>query len=208
MTKGEQTRQRIIATAAPLFNQRGFEGCSVQDVLEATGIEKGCLYRHFTSKEELAVEAFRYALASVIRIRTEGVMAIEGSVERLRFLIRHFVETPSSIPGGCPLMNTAIDSDDGNPVLRQLARDGIQAWKQKLSAIVEEGMERGEITRRTEPQRVANIIIAMLEGALMISRLEGDRCALADAQAALETILRQMVPDTSPRLQSATLEHA
>src|SRR3984885_6193510 len=60
MTKGESTRQWIIEQAAPLFNQRGFEGCSMQDVLEATGLEKGGVYRHFESKEELAAEVFRY----------------------------------------------------------------------------------------------------------------------------------------------------
>jgi len=62
MSKGEATRQRIVEAAAPLFNQRGFAGCSMQDVLDATGLEKGGLYRHFGSKEELAAESFTYAL--------------------------------------------------------------------------------------------------------------------------------------------------
>ena len=39
MGKGELTRQRIIEEAAPIFNQRGFAGCSMQDVLDATGLE-------------------------------------------------------------------------------------------------------------------------------------------------------------------------
>ncbi len=63
MRKGEATRQRIIAEAAPIFNQRGFDGCSMQDLMTATGLEKGGLYRHFSNKEELASEAFRFALA-------------------------------------------------------------------------------------------------------------------------------------------------
>jgi TetR/AcrR family transcriptional regulator, transcriptional repressor for nem operon len=189
MNKGEMTRQRIIAEAAPLFNQRGFAGCSMQDVLDATGLEKGGLYRHFASKEELAVEAFRYALANSIRTRTENLEQIEGAVERLRYLIRRFVESPSVMPGGCPLMNTAIDSDDGNPMLRQLALEGILAWKGRLSRIVEEGIERGEIRREAEPRRVANTIVAALEGALMVSRLEGSKVALEDAGASLEMVL-------------------
>jgi TetR/AcrR family transcriptional repressor of nem operon len=189
MNKGEMTRQRIIAEAAPLFNQRGFAGCSMQDVLDATGLEKGGLYRHFASKEELAVEAFRYALANAIRTRTENIEQIDGAVERLRYLIRRFVESPSVMPGGCPLMNTAIDSDDGNPMLRQLALEGIQAWKRRLSRIVEEGIERGEIRREVEPRLIANTVVAALEGALMVSRLEGSKVALADAGASLEMVL-------------------
>jgi TetR/AcrR family transcriptional regulator, transcriptional repressor for nem operon len=189
MNKGEMTRQRIIAEAAPLFNQRGFAGCSMQDVLDATGLEKGGLYRHFASKEELAVEAFRYALANSIRTRTENLEQIEGAVKQLQHLIWRFVESPSVMPGGCPLMNTAIDSDDGNPMLRQLALEGIQAWKGRLARIVEEGIERGEIRREAEPRRIANTIVAALEGALMVSRLEGSKVALEDAGASLEMVL-------------------
>ena len=86
------------------------------------------------------------------------------------------------MPGGCPLMNTAIDADDGNAVLRKLALDAIADWKTRLTAIVLEGIRRREIRRGIDPGRIANTIIATLEGALMISRLEGSRTALRDAQ--------------------------
>jgi TetR/AcrR family transcriptional regulator, transcriptional repressor for nem operon len=189
MNKGELTRQRIIAEAAPLFNQRGYAGCSMQDIMDATGMEKGGLYRHFASKEELAVEALRYALANSTWTRMENLEEIEGTVERLRCVIRRFVETPSAMPGGCPLMNAAIDCDDGNPMLRQVALDAIQAWKGRLVRVVEEGIERGEMRRDVEPRRIANTIVATLEGALMVSRLERNNVALEDARDSLETVL-------------------
>ena len=46
-SKGQETRQRILAEAAAIFNQRGYEGCSIQAIMEATGLEKGGIYRHF-----------------------------------------------------------------------------------------------------------------------------------------------------------------
>jgi AcrR family transcriptional regulator len=189
MSKGELTRQRIVERAAPIFNQRGFAGCSMQDVMEATGLEKGGLYRHFSSKEELAAEAFRYALERAVKLRTEGVDASHGAVEQLRSLVARFVETPSNLPGGCPLMNTAIDADDGNPVLRELALEGLRNWKARLTRVIKEGIRRGEIREGVEPRSVANTIVAMLEGALMISRMEGSRTALRDAQESLNTML-------------------
>src|ERR1700684_96433 len=145
MNKGEQTRQRIIAEAAPLFNQRGFAGCSMQDVMVATGLEKGGLYRHFASKEELAAECFKFALGLSVKTRTGDVAHIDGSVEKLLYFVERFVETPAPLRGGCPLMNTAIDCDDGNARLRDLARAGIQDWKARLGKIVAEGIRRGEI---------------------------------------------------------------
>jgi len=189
MSKGEATRQRIVEAAAPLFNQRGFAGCSMQDVMEATGLEKGGLYRHFGSKEELAAESFTYALSCAVKIRTDGLEDVVGAVDKLRFLIDRFVSTPSPILGGCPLLNTAIDADDGNPTMRALAHEGIRNWKARLAAIAEEGRRTGEIRNDVNPQQVANSIVAMLEGSLMISRIEGNRDALKDAGETLHQLI-------------------
>ena len=187
--KGEMTRQMIVATAAPIFNRRGYDGASIKDVLVATGLEKGGLYRHFSSKEELAAEAFRYALGEAVRIRTEHLDRTHGAIALLKSFVKRFVETRSNLPGGCPLMNTAIDADDGNPTLRLLAQEAFSDWRKRLSKAVRDGIRSGEIRTETVPGRVANTIIATLEGALMISRLEGSRIALTDARAALEILL-------------------
>jgi len=195
MSKGANTRQRIIELAAPIFNQRGYAGASMQDVMDATGLEKGGLYRHFSSKEELAAEAFRYALANAVKTRTEKLGGVQGTIPRLRFVIERFVEAPSTVPGGCPLMNTAIDADDGNPVLRELARKGIEDWKLRLTAMVREGISAGEIRPETEPRRIAHALIAGLEGALMISRLEGTQQALVDVRATLNAMLDAIAAD-------------
>ena len=63
MTKGERTRQRIVAAAAPLFNQRGYAASSMSELMAATGLEKGGIYRHFASKDELALAAFDHMIA-------------------------------------------------------------------------------------------------------------------------------------------------
>ena len=189
MAKGELTRQRILEAAAPIFNRRGFSGCSMQDVMDATGLEKGGLYRHFASKEELAAESLKFALSRSVRTRTDDLGHIESSLAKLRFAVKRFVETPSIMPGGCPLMNAAIDSDDGNPVLRQLARDAFLAWKGRLSAIIEAGIQRGEIREKIKPLSIANTMIATLEGALMMSRIEETQEPLVDAQAAIGSLL-------------------
>lgn len=192
MSKGELTRQRIIELAAPLFNQRGFEGCSMQDILDATGLKKGGIYRHFGSKEELAAEAFRYSLVEAFKVRLPALDSQLNAVERLRTLIELFVEVPSPVSGGCPILNTAIDADDGNLVLRQLAREGLKGWRNKISEIVRAGITRKEIREDVEPRAVANTIIATLEGALMISRLEGAKTALKDARGALEEMANRL----------------
>jgi AcrR family transcriptional regulator len=187
--KGERTRQRIIEKAAPIFNQRGYSGASMQEIMEAAGIEKGGIYRHFSSKEELASEAFKYALGQAVKARMEGQDEIRGAIPKLQFMVRCFVEKPSPVPGGCPLLNTATDADDGNAALRSLASEGLLNWKRRIGNVVKEGLRVQEIAPRTDPGRVANTIIGALEGALMISRLEGSRDALRDAWTNLEAFI-------------------
>ena len=189
MRKGEATRQRIIAQAAPLFNQRGFAGSSMQDVMEVTGLEKGGLYRHFSSKEELAAEAFRYAVARAEKVRFDKLDRSRGALDQLRLLVDRFVNMRSDVAGGCAIFNTAIEADDGNPVLRGLALKALQDWKDRLARIVREGIRAGEIRKGTVPGRVANILIATLEGALTMSRLEGTKTPLEDAQVTLGAFL-------------------
>lgn len=189
MRKGESTRERIVAQAAPIFNQKGFAGCSMQDVMEATGLEKGGLYRHFCSKEELAEASFRYAWGRAVKVRIDALDPTANTVDQLRGFVRRFIEHPSTTAGGCPLLNTAVDADDGNEGLRKLALEALQDWRGRLCGVIVEGIRRGEIAKSAKPRPTANALIAALEGALMISRLEGTKTALKDVGAALEVML-------------------
>jgi TetR/AcrR family transcriptional regulator, transcriptional repressor for nem operon len=180
--KGHQTRREIIRKAAPLFNQKGYEGTAVSDLMEATGLEKGGIYRHFHSKQELAGEAFAHAWKLVMDRGFEGIDDIPNTIDRLRQHLRNFRERRGGlVRGGCPLLNTAIESDDGNPQLRNQARHALHSWLDRLQTIVKAGQQKGEIGSDIDAGELATLIISTLEGGLMVSRLErkGDPVALA-----------------------------
>jgi TetR/AcrR family transcriptional regulator, transcriptional repressor for nem operon len=194
MSKGDQTRERIIQKSAPLFNQRGYEGTALSDLMSATGLRKGGIYRHFKNKEELAAEAFDYAWATAVQLRARGVEDAPNAVDRLKLMIENFVERSAGlVPGGCPLLNTAIDSDDGNSVLRERARRALHDWQAKLTRIVKQGLKKREIRKGAHADELAALIIAQLEGALMISRLKQSRQPLVWAKEHLIKHLEQNV---------------
>ena len=171
ISKGQETRQRIIAEAAAIFNQRGYERCSMQAIMEATGLEKGGIYRHFGSKEQLAAEAFDYAWHAAMVKRRQGLESISNHADRLKQHIANFT-LRSGVPGGCPLLNTAVDSENGNPVLRERVRKALQDWQEMLQNALQAGMKAGTIRPATEPAQAANHIIATLEGAMLLARIE------------------------------------
>jgi TetR/AcrR family transcriptional repressor of nem operon len=197
MTKGESTRQEIIRNAAPVFNQQGYAGTSMQDLMAATGLEKGGLYRHFTSKQQLAAEALRYALRRVAETRLEPLADVQDPMEKLRQMIDAFVDRPSPVPGGCPLLNVGVDADDTNPELLRIAAAGIRTWKALITQTVKAGQHSGAIRSDALPSAVANQIIASLEGALLICRIEKNRQPLNDARTALHQLLKDLQPTPS-----------
>jgi TetR/AcrR family transcriptional repressor of nem operon len=171
--KGEQTRREIIRKAAPIFNQKGYDGAALSDLMRATGLEKGGIYRHFDSKQQLAAEAFDYAWKVAIDTRFEETQEIPNTVDRLKQVVRNFMDRRAGlVPGGCPLLNTAIDSDDGNPQLRAKARQALSSWLDRLQAIAEEGKRRGEVRSDVDSAKLAMLIVSTLEGSSMIRRLQ------------------------------------
>ena len=173
MRKGEQTRREIIRKAAPIFNQKGYNGAAISDLMRATGLEKGGIYRHFESKQELAGEAFDHAWKLAMDARFEGTQEIPNTVDQLNQIVLNFRDRRTGlIPGGCPLLNTAVDSDDGNPQLRAKARQALSLWLDRLQVIAEEGKRRGEVRPDVDSAELAMLIVSTLEGSFMIRRLQ------------------------------------
>jgi TetR/AcrR family transcriptional regulator, transcriptional repressor for nem operon len=193
MRKGEQTRHEIIRKAAPIFNQKGYDGAALSDLMRATGLEKGGIYRHFASKEELAAEAFDYAWRETLEARIHDLDSIANSVDRLKQLVLNFVERRGIIPGGCPLLNTAIDTDDGNSVLRERARAALRGWRDYVVSIIRTGIKAREIRPRIDAKKLATLIISSLEGAIMVYRLERDEEPLRAVRAHLDNYLETEV---------------
>jgi TetR/AcrR family transcriptional repressor of nem operon len=194
MTKGEQTRRQIVEKAAPLFNRKGYEGTSLSDLMNVTGLQKGGIYRHFSSKEELATEAFDYAWQKAASRSLDGIESSADSIDRLKQMVSNFVELRSElVPGGCPLMNTAVEADDGNAALRARAKKALQSWTDHLSKITADGIRENQIDRGVDPRKLSQLIIGTLEGALLISRLQKDRRPLHDARQHLNDYLERSV---------------
>jgi TetR/AcrR family transcriptional regulator, transcriptional repressor for nem operon len=191
-TKGQRSRQKIVETAAVLFNQKGFTGCSMGDIVLATGLEKGTLYGHFSTKEELALLAFDYAWKDTSDRRLRNVDTIPNSVDKLKLHVDNYVGTPS-FPGGCPLLNFAVDADDGNVALRTRVRKALKGWEDLLVKIVEDGQLAGEINPEIDPSSVANLLISVLEGATVLARINKRSSALDDAQRHLNLYLENGV---------------
>jgi AcrR family transcriptional regulator len=179
-TKGERTRERIVSTVAPIFNQRGYAGTSLEDVMAASGLKKGGVYRHFESKDELALSAFDYARGlhgARIRERVNAATTAESRINAIADALASNVEDPP-LPGGCPLLNTAVECDDGvGPIYTQLrarTRRAMTSLIDYTRGIIADGIESGELRSDVDADDEAKALVGTLEGALMLSKLYAD----------------------------------
>jgi len=175
MSKAERTRQLIIEATAPLFNRKGFAGTSISDMTEATGLTKGSIYGNFANKDEVALAAFDHNMQKVDRIIREEVAKQITVRDQLLAYIKvydNFLKLPFPI-GGCPILNTTTEADDTHPQLKIKASNAILAWKDRLVALIEKGMAKKELKAVTDPEQTALTMIAMIEGAILITKATG-----------------------------------
>ena len=193
-TKGERTRRRIVERAAPVFNTKGYAGSSMSDLVRETGLEKGGIYNHFSGKEELALAAFDHA-AGIMRERFRAaVEGEEGALDKLLAVVdvlAGLVEDPP-VAGGCPVLNTAVEADDAHPALKERAGQAATDWLRLVGSIVKEGVRSGELDGDTDPRETASVVVATLEGALMLSKLHDDRVHMQRAVGHVKAHLRSL----------------
>lgn len=192
MSKAQQTKARIVQQAAAVFNQKGYAGSSIADIMQATGLKKGGIYNHFASKDELAVAAFDYAVSLMSQEVWSAVKTKRNAIARLEALVSSYlvyIDTPP-IVGGCPILNTAIEADDTDSPLRDRAISAVNNWRNLIVRIINQGIKKGEIPTTIEPDTVATIIICNIEGAIMMSQLEKNPVHLERAVAHLQSYIQ------------------
>lgn len=194
VTKGERTRRRIVELAAPVFNTRGYFGSSMGDLVRETGLEKGGIYNHFGSKEELALAAFDYSVGVMSERFDAALEGRTGAVEKLLAVVGvlgGMAEDPP-VRGGCPVLNTAVEADDAHRALKERAKGAATDWLRLVGSIAREGVASGELDEGTDPRKVASVVVSTLEGALMLSKVNDDPAHMRRAVEHLEGYLRSL----------------
>src|ERR1017187_6727853 len=108
MTKAEQTRAFIIEKTAPIFNTKGYEGTSMSDITNATGLTKGSIYGNFVNKDEVALAVFDYNWRKIETIMRSEMAKYQTAKDKLLVYVDvydNFLNHPFP-EGGCPILNT------------------------------------------------------------------------------------------------------
>lgn len=193
-SKSERTREFIIEHTAGIFNTKGYAGTSMSDLTEATKLTKGSIYGNFENKEEVALAAFDYNYNHVIKTISQKIGEQTTCKDKLMVYVdvyQHFLLLPF-VPGGCPVLNTAVEADDTHPALRKKASDAVLSWKDSLCSLLKKGMANGEFRADIDIEQVAFTIIAIIEGGIMIGKVTGQVKHMHKVLKSLEELIQDL----------------
>jgi len=171
--KGEQTRERILAEASRLFQQRGFRATSLSDLLAATGLKKGALYFHFTGKDAIALAVLdraRQDLAAFLQSALSGATpaaSLQAFFERMLSW-----QQEQGFVGGCIFGNTALEMGDADERFARLVDEVFEDWIARLREVLVAAQQDGEVRRDLDAECLARHLVAATEGGIMLSRLK------------------------------------
>ena len=194
-TKAERTTAFIIETVAPVFIKHGYEGTSMSDLTEATGLTKGALYGNFENKEALALAAYEYSINKLLTAIDERLGIAGDSLDKLFSLTKFYrnYDIFTSELGGCPVLNMGVDAQDNNKLLAAAASETIKTIEGKIALVLEKGMNNNELHLPVTPLQFAKQFYTMLQGAVAMSTITKDRKYLMNTVAYLEVLVKKEI---------------
>lgn len=188
MTRTPDPRGRAIRAAAHLFDQRGYHGVAVSEVIAASGAPKGSFYFHFPGgKEQLAAEAVAQAgqdVADLIERAARGGGPSRVLIERIIDDLAAWIGD-ADYSAGCAVSAVALDAASTSTVLRDECERQYSRWARQLAGHLG---QRG--TPPTQADAQAELVVAAVEGALL-------RCRTARSAEPLLTVGRLLVEAVS-----------
>ena len=193
--RAEQTRSLIIETAARAFACHGYDRVSLNDLVTATGMSKGAFYFHFSSKEEVALAAFRAKQRELV-----GQLMSSGDPEgRVADEVRRILRRRAELVSDDPSLRCVIRL--GSDLSSRSGPDSAYASFQELAVamiadLIGRGVRSGEFGRQLEPRAAAQAIFAWIVGMDLLSLLASDGTDLPERT---EEVLELLIPALTAR---------
>jgi TetR/AcrR family transcriptional repressor of nem operon len=178
-------RDQLIHSAVEVFHARGFNGCSVQDIVDSAGVPKGSFYNHFDSKEALGVEVVRAytALVGTYVVEAGAADILSGAgtpLERIRAYFEAVIEQNVScgVRKGCLLGNFATELAPHSAEIAKAVTDALDNWSAAVAQALTRAQEAGQVSEDADVSALARYLVDGYEGAAARAKLIGDRAPM------------------------------
>ncbi len=179
-------REHLIDTALEVFYRHGFHATGVDRIIAESGVARMTLYKHFKSKDDLILAALRRRDE---RFRNWFARAVERRADTPRARLLAIFDAleewfASKSFSGCMFINASAEfADPDDPVHRTAA--------EHKNLMLRHVRELAEAAGAADPEQLAHGVMLLMEGAIVMRYVAGEKTAAAHAKTAAETLLRQ-----------------
>src|SRR5262252_6311345 len=189
MTKGADTRQRILDNAFRRAARDGLGGVSLGGLAGDIGLSKSGLFAHFRSKEELQLAMLRTASAQFVETVLIPAFKKQRGIPRLRAVFESWLLWATSQQGGCIFVTASVEMDDQSGRVRDYVAEQQQAWFDALARAAEIARDEGHFRKDLDPQQFAFDLGGIFLSFHHAHRLLRDPKAARKARAAFNKLI-------------------
>ncbi|SDM30561.1 TetR/AcrR family transcriptional regulator [Allokutzneria albata] len=182
------TADRLIESTRELLWERGYTGTSPKAIQQRAGAGQGSMYHHFAGKPDLALAAIRRTSEQLRAKADEQFTGPGTALERIAAYLRR----ERDVLKGCPIGRLTQDPDVmADAALRAPVAETLSWLRERLTQVLAEGRERGELDASLDPETTAATIVAVLQGGYVLARAAN---SVAPFDAAVTGVLGLLTP--------------
>lgn len=194
----DSTRRKILAAAFEEFYKNGFQGGSLNHIVETAGTTKGALFHHFAGKQELGYAVVDEIIGPLLKERWLAPLAgSTNPIADLKRSFRRFVKediASGHFVQGCPLNNLAQEMSPLDEGFRKRIEGLYAEWRKCFAAAFAEGIKAGKVRKGISPNHVAALVVAAQMGIWGTGKSSRSEELMVQAGEALCSYLDDLAP--------------
>ena len=194
----QNTRAKILHAAFEEFYKNGFQGGSLNRIVDEAGTTKGALFHHFKGKKDLGYAVVREVIHP--HFKQQWSDPLVNSTDPITDLKRIFGQrakkeiADGGLVHGCPLNNLALEMSPLDEKFRKSLEKIYVAWRETMAAALARGIKAGRVRKDVSPPKVAAFIVAAQAGMAGTAKNAQDEALLLQTGQALFDYLDSLKP--------------
>ncbi len=164
----DATRRKILEAAFAEFYKNGFQGGSLNQIVEAAGTTKGALFHHFNGKQELGYAVVDEIIGPILEQRWLAPLSdSKDPIADLKRVFRQFAKEDTGTGNfiqGCPLNNLAQEMSPLDEGFRKRIDQLYTMWRKRYADALAAGIAAGTVRKDVAPRKVASLLVASQMG--------------------------------------------
>ncbi|WP_416348002.1 TetR/AcrR family transcriptional regulator [Caballeronia mineralivorans] len=186
------TREKLLAEGSRVIRERGYTGASVRDIITAAGVPQGSFTYHFSSKEAFCLDVLEMYIAHIRRTAEDTLLNSSLSpLARLEAYLDGRVGSVSEFGAdkGCMLGNFSVETSGRSECIRRRLVETFNELQSYVAQCLRDAVRSGDLPENSVCDELAVMIVDLMQGAMLRSRIDRDGAHLQWVKSALMRVV-------------------